>query len=176
MIMKTSLYVIVVVSIFFLGFSTARKLDKSLIEHKEMTQVGIIVEDIEKAAEAWSSFLGMEEPPRVSIAEGHESKPTRFKGNPSDAKAKLAFFKLDNITIELIEPLEGPSTWREFLEEKGPGIHHIAFNVVDMARSVQLFGEAGIQEVQHGGWGTGEYAYMDGSGSLELIIELLENY
>lgn len=174
--MKTGIFILVAASIFLLGFSVAKKTEGSLIDSKKMTQVGIIVEDIEKAAEAWSSFLGMEEPPRVSIAEGHESKPTKFKGNPSDAKAKLAFFKLDNITIELIEPLEGPSTWREFLEEKGPGIHHIAFNVEDMARSVQLFGEAGIQEVQHGGWGTGEYAYMDGSGSLELIIELLENY
>jgi catechol 2,3-dioxygenase-like lactoylglutathione lyase family enzyme len=174
--MKTGMYILVAASIFLLGFSVAKKTEGSLIDNKKMTQVGIIVEDIEKAAEAWSSFLGMEEPPRMSIAEGHESKPTMFNGNPSDAKAKLAFFKLDNITIELIEPLEGPSTWREFLEEKGPGIHHIAFNVEDMAHSVHLFEEAGIQEVQHGGWGTGEYAYMDGSGSLELIIELLENY
>ena len=174
--MKTGIYILAATSIFLLGFSVAKKTDGSLIDNKKMTQVGIIVEDIEMAAEAWSSFLGMEEPPRMSVAEGHESRPTMFKGNPSNAKAKLAFFKLDNITIELIEPLEGPSTWREFLEEKGPGIHHIAFNVEDMARSVQMFGEAGIQEVQHGGWGTGEYAYMDGSGSLELIIELLENY
>ena len=174
--MKTGMYILVAASIFLLGFSVAKKTDGSLIDNQKMTQVGIIVEDIEKAAEAWSSFLGVEEAPRMSIAEGHESKPTMFKGNPSDAKAKLAFFKLDNITIELIEPLEGPSTWREFLEEKGPGIHHVAFNVGDMDRTVQKFSEAGIPELQHGGWGTGEYAYMDGSGSLELIIELLENY
>lgn len=38
------------------------------------------------------------------------------------------------------------------------------------------FGEHGIPEVQHGGWGTGEYAYMDGTKNLALIIELLENY
>jgi len=174
--MKISLYILIAASIFLLGFSTARKTDASLIENKKMTQVGIIVDDIEKAAEAWSDFLGMDETPRISIAEGHESKPTVFRGNPSDAKARLAFFQLDNITIELIEPLEGSSTWREFLEEQGPGIHHIAFEVDNMDRSVQLFGEAGIPEVQNGGWGTGEYAYMDGSGSLELIIELLENY
>lgn len=174
--MKISLYILIAASIFLLGFSTARKTDASLIENKKMTQVGIIVDDIEKAAEAWSKFLGLDKVPGISIAEGHESKPTVFRGNPSDAKARLAFFQLDNITIELIEPLEGSSTWREFLEEQGPGIHHIAFEVDNMDRSVQLFGEAGIPEVQHGGWGTGEYAYMDASGSLELIIELLENY
>lgn len=174
--MKTSLMVIIAASIFLLGFSTARTLDKSLIENKEMTQVGIIVDDIEQASQAWANFLGLEEVPGVSVAKGHESRPTTFRGNPSNSSAKLAFFQLPNLTIELIEPLEGPSTWREFLEEHGPGIHHIAFNVDNMKQSVKLFEDAGIKEVQHGGWGTGEYAYMDGAGSLELIIELLEHY
>jgi len=174
--MKTSLYVLIVVSLFLLGFSTAKILDGSLIDNQKMTQVGIVVDDIEKAAEAWSDFLGLDEVPGISVAEGHKSRPTAYRGEAINATAKLAFFQLENITIELIEPLEGPSTWEEFLKEHGPGIHHIAFNVDNMKRSVQLFGEAGIQEVQHGGWGSGEYAYMDASGSLELIIELLEHY
>ena len=174
--MKTSMYIILAASIFLLGFSIAKTTEGSMIENKEMTQVGIIVEDIEKATEAWAAFLGMEEVPGISVAEGHESRPTVFRGDPSNASAKLSFFQLDNITIELIEPLEGNSTWREFLEEHGPGIHHIAFNVDNMKHSVKLFEAAGIREIQHGGWGTGEYAYMDGSGSLELIIELLEHY
>lgn len=174
--MKTSIYILVAASIFLLGFTVAKKTGGSLVDNQKMTQVGIIVDDIEKASEAWSNFLGLEELPKINVAEGHESRPTVYRGNPSDATAKLAFFQLDNMTIELIEPLEGKSTWREFLEENGPGIHHIAFNVENMKRSVKLFGEVGIKEVQHGGWGSGEYAYMDASGSLELIIELLENY
>jgi len=174
--MKKALYGFIAASLFLLGFTTARKTGESLIDNKKMTQVGIIVEDIEKAARAWTSFLGMEEVPGISIAEGHKSRPTEFRGKPSNATAKLAFFQLDNITIELIEPLEGESTWREYLEEHGPGIHHIAFDIEDMEHTVKLFEKAGIKEVQHGGWGTGEYAYMDGAGSVELIIELLEHY
>ena len=174
--MKKLSYLIAAASIFFLGFSTSRHLDKSLIRDTKMTQVGIIVEDIEAASLAWANFLGLADPPMVSVAAGHESRPTALRGQASDARAKLAFFQLENITVELIEPLEGPSTWAEFLEEHGPGIHHIAFNVDDMEQSVALFEKAGIDEIQHGGWGTGEYAYMDASGSLELIIELLEHY
>lgn len=174
--MKTGTYVLIAISIFLLGFSVAKKSDNALIEDKNMTQVGIIVDDIEEAAKAWSNFLGMDEVPGINVAEGHESRPTVFRGEPGEATARLAFFQLENITIELIEPLEGPSTWREFLEKHGPGIHHIAFNVEKMSRTVHLFGEAGIKEVQHGGWGTGEYAYMDATDSLGLIIELLENY
>ena len=174
--MKTIGTVLVIASIFLLGFSTGKKTSNSLIEDKKMTQVGIIVEDIEIAARAWSNFLGIEGEPNIIIAAGHESRPTNFRGDPSNATARLAFFQLDNITVELIEPLEGPSTWSEYLEEHGPGIHHIAFNVGKMKHTVPLLEKNGITEVQHGGWGTGEYAYMDALDSLGLIIELLENY
>lgn len=174
--MKKSFIVIIAASFFLLGLTIRRPLEKGLIQEKKMTQVGIIVEDIESAAEAWAAFLGMEKTPAISVASGHPSRPTAYRGMPTDATAKLAFFKLDNITIELIEPDGKPSTWQEFLDENGPGIHHIAFKVGDMGTAVKNFEIHGIPEVQHGGWGTGEYAYMDGSADLALIIELLENY
>ena len=174
--MKPIGYVLVIASIFFLGFSTGKKASNSLIEEKKMTQVGIVVKDIEQASRAWANFLGIEEVPKINIASGHDSRPTNFRGERINATAKLAFFQLDNITIELIEPLDGPSTWGEFLEEHGPGIHHVAFHVGKMKHTVPLFEKNGIMEVQHGGWGTGEYAYMDGLDSLGLIIELLEHY
>ena len=70
----------------------------------------------------------------------------------------------------------GPSTWQEFLDTKGEGIHHIAFNIKGMKSYIKAFEENGIPMVQHGGWDTGEYSYMDGSNNLALIIELLEHY
>lgn len=174
--MKKSFIIIVAACFFMLGLSIQKPLEKGLVQEKKMTQVGIIVEDIESAAEAWSAFLGMEEAPPISVASGHASRPTAYRGKPTDATAKLAFFRLNNITIELIEPDGKPSTWQEFLDENGPGIHHIAFQVDEMAPVVKNFEKHGIPEVQHGGWGTGEYAYMDGRTDLALIIELLDNY
>lgn len=164
-----------IASVFLLGFSTSKIMDHSFLKEERVTQVGIVVEDIQKASQDWATFLGREKP-EIVLAQGHESRPTEFRGSSSNAMAKLAFFELDNLTIELIEPLEGPSTWEEYLKDHGPGIHHIAFEVGDMETSVLKFSELGIREVQHGGWGSGEYAYMDASGSLELIIELLEHY
>lgn len=174
--MKRFHLMILIASVLLLGFTLGRKSSDALIQEKKMTQVGIIVDNIEASAANWAAFLGMEEVPGISIAEGHESVPTEFRGQPSDAKAKLAFFQLDNITIELIEPMGGNSTWQEFLDENGPGIHHIAFDIEDMETTVKDFEAFGIPELQHGGWGTGEYAYMDGTGKLALIIELLEHY
>jgi 4-hydroxyphenylpyruvate dioxygenase-like putative hemolysin len=69
-----------------------------------------------------------------------------------------------------------PSTWQEFLDTRGEGIHHIAFTVNDMDKSIQAFEARGIPMIQHGGWDTDEYGYFEGRNGLALIIELLENY
>ncbi len=174
--MKVSSVAVIIVSFFLFGLTIEHKESSALISDKEMMQVGIIVKDIEKSARHWASLLGNKEIPEIILATGSELNPTEYKGQPTDAKARLAFFQLDNITIELIEPVGGPSTWKEFLDTKGEGIHHIAFNIKGMKSYIKAFEENGIPMVQHGGWDTGEYSYMDGSSSLALIIELLENY
>jgi len=168
--------IIMIAGFFLLGMTIGQHKPGALVSEKELTQVGIIVDDIEQAATAWTEFLGLEIVPDISVATGHASRPTAYRGEPSDATARLAFFQLDNITIELIEPDGKPSTWQEFLDENGPGIHHIAFNVNDMDEAVKKFLMFGFEEVQHGGWGSGEYAYMDGENKIPLIVELLEHY
>lgn len=174
--MKRSLIAIVIGSFILLGLTGEKKNSEALIYNTQMMQVGIIVKDVEYSAKAWAAFLGKDEVPEVIVATGSELNPTKYKGKPTDAKAKLAFFQLDNITIELIEPIGGPSTWQEFLDSKGEGIHHIAFDVNGMKRHIENFEASGIPMVQHGGWDTGEYSYLDGSNGLAVIIELLENY
>ncbi len=175
-IMKTPILLILLFSCFILGFTVGNSSMDSLIPERKMTQVGIVVKDIEQAAEHWASFLGLEETPKINMASSSERVPTEYRGQPTDASAKLAFIRLENITIELIEPVGENSTWSEFLETKGEGIHHIAFQVKGMNDRIRDFGESDIPMVQRGGWPTGEYAYMDGGESLGLIIELLENY
>lgn len=174
--MRGSIIAIIVVSFILLGSTMEQKRSEALIADKQMMQVGIIVKDIENSVKAWATFLGNEDIPDIMVASGSELNPTKYKGKPTDAKARLAFFQLDNITIELIEPIGGPSTWQEFLDTKGEGIHHIAFNIKGMKKQIKNFEANGIPMVQHGGWDTGEYGYFDGGNGLALIIELLEHY
>ena len=138
-------------------------------------QIAIVVEDIEAAAHNWADLLGVEVP-GWRLTGPKEESHVRYRGQSTEGRAKLAFLQMDNISIELIEPVGGPSVWQEVLDARGECVHHIAFHTGDMRTSVKYFEEAGIMEDQHGGWGTGEYAYMNGSGSIELIIELLEHY
>ncbi|HVU22744.1 MAG TPA: VOC family protein [Opitutus sp.] len=149
-----------------------------LVPQKRMLHIGIVVRDIEKAREHWVKFLGLAEPPKIVIATGDAKNPTEYRGHPSVAQAKLAFLTLDNLQVELIEPLgDTPSHWREFLEKKGEGVHHIAFAVRGMGEAyLEKYAEAGYPAAQHGGWATGEYGYMDTAAALGVTVELIEDY
>ena len=146
-----------------------------IIASKTITQVAVVVKDIDKARNTWAEVLGVKVP-EVSIAGSHFSRPTQYRGNTSDAKAKLAFFTMDNLQIELIQPLGGKSTWQEFLDKNGEGIHHIAFAVKNIDGVEKRFKLQGMPTIQNGGWDGGAYSYIDASRDLGCILELLENF
>ena len=178
--MKNSLVIIIlVVCSFILGAFTPGLIKKEVplkfLDDKKVAQVAVIVKDIEKVTVAYAELFNMEVPPIVETTSPPEN-PTKYKGELSNARAKLAFFNLDNIQIELIQPIGESSTWNDYLENTGEGLHHIAFWVKEMDDHVKLFNENDMPEVQSGGWDGGEYSYIDATKKLGLIIELLEDY
>ena len=173
---NTLLALALIIGIVSLSFHSGKKnVQEPIIAKKTITQVAIVVKDIDKARNAWAQLLGAEAP-GVSVAESHFSRPTLYKGSPSDAKAKLAFFSMDNIQIELIQPLGGKSTWQDYLDTYGEGIHHIAFEVKDIDGIEKRFELQGNPTVQRGGWDGGAYSYIDASKDLGCMLELLENF
>jgi methylmalonyl-CoA/ethylmalonyl-CoA epimerase len=138
-------------------------------------QVGLIVRDIKRSIAAYSQVFGMPEP-EIIVTDGPEIAHTRFKGEPTDARAKLAFFQMGQVSLELIEPIGGPSTWREFLDEKGEGVHHIAFFVKDTGEVVRFLDGEDISVVQQGDYTGGRYTYLDSASALGVALELLENF
>ena len=147
---------------------------KNLLESNVITQVGIIVKDIDKTSQAYADIFGIEKPEAFWTDIYKEAK-TEYRGDPSEARAQLAFFDMGSIQLELIQPNEQPSTWREFLEEKGEGVHHIAFVVDGLQEKVKVMEAEGISLQQKGEYTGGRYAYMDTSKDLKVIFELLEN-
>ena len=80
----------------------------------KIVQIGIVVRDVEKYAKSYAEFFGVEVP-EVIISETEETAKTRYYGRPTKARVRQAFFHFDNITIELLEPVGSPSTWKDFL-------------------------------------------------------------
>ncbi len=148
-----------------------------------IVQVAMVVRDVETTARNYSTLFGVEMPPIImSDPDGSQmiKEPNRltvtntFRGGESDGRAKLAFFRMPNIMIELIEPVGGASTWREFLETHGEGIHHIAVMVEGIDEYIGRLEGDGAELVQRGEHPDGRYAYIDARGQLGAIVELLE--
>lgn len=149
-------------------------MSKSGIEgFRRVVQVGIVVRDIERKCEAWARLLKLEVP-EVVETEPPEVTGMRYGGRASAGRAKLAFFQLENLSLELIEPVGGPSSWSEFLEKNGEGIHHIAFRVENMREAEDRLREVDVEIEQEGSFTGGSYAYTKPRGPLGAILELLK--
>jgi len=148
-------------------------LNNAPLKNRKITQIGIIVDDIEQAVQAWSAILGTEIP-EVIITDPVERARTEFRGQSSTARAKLAIMQLGTIALELIEPMGEGSTWKEQLDQYGPSIHHIAFEVDDIDTQLTSLNEPGLNLVQRGEFEGGRYAYLDGQKRFAAVIELLE--
>jgi methylmalonyl-CoA/ethylmalonyl-CoA epimerase len=139
-----------------------------------VTQIGIIVRDIETKARAWSGILGLPMPD-IIITDTPEKAQTEYNGAPTSARAKLAFFHMGGLDVELIEPIDEPSTWRDQLNQHGDSLHHIAFQIKDMKEKVAFLNSQGVPLMQRGEYTGGRYAYLDGVAQLGTVLELLEN-
>lgn len=140
---------------------------------KTITQIGFVVRDVEASARIFADLLGVEVPGWTLTAPQEETHAV-YRGRPTGGRAKLAFFKMDNLSLELIEPVGGPSTWREFLDTKGEGVHHIAFRIEGTDEHVAMLEAKGMPLVQRGDFKGGCYAYIDSLAKLGVLIELLE--
>ncbi|RAP73518.1 VOC family protein [Paenibacillus montanisoli] len=145
-----------------------------LLGTKVITQIGILVNDIDKVSQAYADFFGVEKPQAI-ITDTYDKAQTQFNGEPSEARAKLAFFNMGSLQLELIEPDEHPSTWRNYLNEHGEGPHHIAFVIEGMKEKISLLESRGFPLQQKGEYTGGRYAYMDTIPELKVLVELLEN-
>ena len=138
-----------------------------------LAQVAIVVHNIDEASRRWADILGQPVPNVIVVQPGDEVNMTH-RGQPSNAQARLAFFNLGQVQLELIEPMGGASTWQEALDENGESVHHLAFWVEGMQRSVDFLKSRDIAMLQRGDMGEGQYAYLDAQDRLGVVLELLE--
>ena len=59
--------------------------------------------------------------------------------------------QLGDVEVELIQPVAGErNAYKEFLEQKGGGIHHVLFEVPDIEVVLEKLGKEGIKVLQAG--------------------------
>ncbi len=147
--------------------------DIAPLESKRLAQVSFVVPDVESVATTLAGLFGLAVP-EIQVTDSYDDTGVQFKGEPTDARAKLAFLELDNVTIELIEPIGSPNSYREALDDRGPGLHHLGFHTTDMERDVGRLEAGGASPVQSGRFRGGRYTHLEGYGDFPARIELLQ--
>jgi methylmalonyl-CoA/ethylmalonyl-CoA epimerase len=149
-------------------------MERNILGTKVITLIGILVHDIEKTSQAYADFFGLEKP-QWTLTDAVEKAQTEYRGKRSEARAKLAFFDMGSLEIELIEPDHNPSTWRELLDKNGEGPQYIAFEIEGLKDKIAVLRRSQMALLQKGEFTGGRYAYIDTLRDLKVIIELLEN-
>ncbi len=119
-------------------------------------QVAYVVRDIAAAEEQFRQWLGV--PSWFRMNDMEFGADCSFRGRPSDSAAHLSIGWLRDTQVELIEPLRGESLYQEFLDAKGPGLHHIAFDVPDFDATIATLSESGLDLLAKGRVGPGSRA------------------
>jgi methylmalonyl-CoA/ethylmalonyl-CoA epimerase len=143
---------------------------ESKIKMGAICQIGIVVKDLQKAVDNYSEKYGIG--PWITLRlEPPLLRDLTLRGKPVEASMIAAIAQSGDIQLELIQPLQGPSIWKEFLEERGGGIHHIRSLDQDPKALLTAFKEMGVDVLMSGRIGDNTFYYMDTEPLLGTIYE-----
>lgn len=97
---------------------------------EKIEHIGIAVKRLDEAIEYYENVLGLT---CYAIEE------------VKDQGVRTAFFKIGEVKIELLEPMNDNSPVAKFITKRGEGIHHIAFATSNVKDTLQTVGNKGIQ-------------------------------
>lgn len=139
-----------------------------------ISQIAIVVNDLDESLERYHRALGWG-PWNV-----YEHKPpalhdTYLHGKPTEFTMLGAETHVGAIMVELLQPVDGPSIYKEWLDEHGEGLHHIAVMRATPDESEatrQRFDKLGAGILMEGRIGeTIHFYYMDTEPLLKVIFE-----
>jgi methylmalonyl-CoA/ethylmalonyl-CoA epimerase len=139
-------------------------------EETHIFQVGVVVKDLDQAiAQLTSLGLG---PFKVRTVI-HPSATVR--GKKVSYQVRLALAQQGPVQLELIEYQKGTTIQKEFLDQRGEGIHHILFNVRNLDKALEISQQKGIEVLQQDRFvGGGGLAYLGTDQPGGIIFEVVQ--
>lgn len=139
-----------------------------------INQIGIVVRDVEQVARSYSEILGVG-PWTVFEWEAPLVYSRTYQGEKIVSRERIATAQAGNLQLELLQPVVGPSIYRDWIEEHGEGLHHLNFSVDDMdAAGAALAGHGSVciasGKFRATAGGESSFAYFDVE-PLRAIVE-----
>ncbi len=129
---------------------------------RELNHIGIAVADLEEAKKLYCGILGFE------LIEEKEL---------TDRGIRIAFLSTGNTKIELLEGVTEESAISKFVEKRGPGIHHLCFNVKDIEKTMAELVSSGIELIDEAPRAGAEghlVAFLHPKSTMKVLLELEE--
>lgn len=130
---------------------------------KKIDHIGIAVKDLEVSNALFEKLLGV--PP--------------YKQEEVESEGVLtSFFKSDTSKIELLAATTQDSIIARFLEKKGEGIHHIAFEVTNIVAEIQRLKKEGfvvLNEIPKKGADNKLVVFLHPKTTNGVLIELCQS-
>ena len=127
------------------------------IEH-----IGIAVKNIDESNDLFTNLFGKKH---------YKTEEVESEG------VKTSFFKIGENKIELLEATNSDSPIAKFIEKKGEGIHHIAFDVDDIEAEIKRLKKEGfivLNEVPKKGADNKLVAFLHPKATNGVLIELCQ--
>lgn len=106
--------------------------EKGIINKDQFIQVALVVDDIQKAAKAWSKLLGIEQPEIwMNHMRSNPGYPYLYRGQDVPCDVQMCVINMGSWALELHQIDNTPSTFREFQDKHAFGVHHLGFEVGD---------------------------------------------
>ena len=129
---------------------------------EKLEHIGIAVKDIKSANALFSSLLGQ--------------NPYKIEEVESEG-VRTSFFNLSGVKFELLEATRPDSPIATFIEKKGEGIHHLAFEVADIDSAIAEYEEKGftlINKEPKAGADNKIIAFLHPKSTQGVLVELCQ--
>ncbi len=147
---------------------------RQTLDLPEMSQIGIVVKDLERAIGFYEDTLGLGPFTRSGVDFNLVFETIELRGERVETEFLMGFAALGSLELELIQPVRGPSLYREFLERGGEGLHHLCFDVDDLDERLKRYRSMGLPTLMEGRTPNGGFAYLDTEKIGGVIIELVQ--
>jgi methylmalonyl-CoA epimerase len=128
---------------------------------KKLHHVAVAVESIEQSLGFYRDVLGLEDIRTLTV---------------EDRGLKVALIRAGDSEIELLEPTTVDNTVKRFLDRRGPGLHHICFQVDDIEAGMRELGRRGAEFIEpvprEGAVGLVAFIPPDAAGG--VLVELAQ--
>ncbi len=129
---------------------------------RKIEHLGIAVKDLGAATKTYESLLGKS---------AYQSERVESEG------VETVFFKTGESKIELLGATRDDSPIAKYIEKRGEGIHHIAFDVADIEAEIKRLKSEGFQLISDkpkAGADNKRIAFLHPKSSHGVLVELCE--